>query len=134
MCPVRALWIYLHCTARSCGQIGVLFVQWDEGRAQHPVLKCWINASLTEAICSACGHLGGGGEQEILHANPHLIWGISASWAKIARVSASEIYCAVTWKGTCTFAKHDHLGLLVGSFKTEVLITTECALSGQSWR
>ena len=42
-----------------------------------------------EAIPSAYHHLGR--EHESLHANPHSLWGVAASWAKTARALATEI-------------------------------------------
>ncbi len=97
ICLVCALCIYLRCTEHSHRPNWSLFVHWDEGRAYRPVLKRWISSCPTEAICSAYRHQGR--EHEIIHANPHSIWDV----AEIARVPASEICCAATWSGPCTF-------------------------------
>ncbi len=132
MCPVRALRIYLQRTARSRGQNKSLFVHWDEGRAHRPVSKRWISSALTEAIRSAYRLYRR--ELEIIHAHPLSVRGVAASWAEIARVSASEVCRAATWKGTCTFAKHYRLDLAGGSFGTAVLETAARAPSRQSQR
>ncbi len=119
MCPVRALRIYLKCTAHSCGTNRSLFVHWDEAKAQCPVSKQWISSILTEAIRSAY-HLKGR-EHEIISANPHSIRGVATSWAEI--VPASEIRRAATWSGPCTFAQFYRLDFSHGGFGGAVLET-----------
>ncbi len=43
---------------------------------------------------------------------------MATSWAKISRVSTKEICHAITWLGTCIFAKHYCLDLTGSSFRT----------------
>ncbi len=119
MCPVHALHIYLRGTEHSRGPSRSLFVHWDERRAHRPVSKRWISSCLTEAIHSAYRHKGQ--EHEIIHANPHSIWGVATSWAEIARVPASEICCAVTWSGPCPFAQFYWLDISGGGLGTPFL-------------
>ncbi len=119
VCPVRALHIYLQSTALSSGHNRALFVHWDEGKAQRPVSKRWISSALTEAIRAAYRLYKQ--EHEVIRAHPPSKRGMAASWAEIAGVSALEICHAVTWEGTCTFARHYCLDLVSGSFCIAVL-------------
>ncbi len=64
-----------------------------------PHIEMVDSSCLTKAICSAYCHQGR--EHQIIHANPHSIWGVATSWAK----KALEICCAATWSGPCTFAQ-----------------------------
>ncbi len=86
------------------GQTGFcLSIGMCERSTHHPALKCWISSCLLEAFHSNYCHFGM--EHEMLCANPHLIWGVAASWAQIARVPVSEICRVTTWLNTCTFAQ-----------------------------
>ncbi len=121
MCPVHALRIYLRHTEHSRGPNRSLFVHWDEAKAPHPVLKRWISSTLMDAIRSAY-HLKGR-EHKIICANPYLIQGLATSWAEIVRVAASEIRCAATCSGPCTFAQFYRLDFSGGGFVGAVLET-----------
>ncbi len=114
MCLVCALHIYLRCTARSRGQNRSVFVHCDEGIALSLVSKHWITPD--SVIHSAYRHKKIGREHDILRANPHFILGMAASWAEIARVLASEIFCAATLSDTCTFAQFYQFNFSNGGF------------------
>lgn len=109
---------YLHHTIRAWGTNRSLLVHWEEAKAHCPVSKHWIAATLSEATHHIYCLVGW--PHKVICANPHSIWGVAASWAKIASMSASEICHAATWSSSYTFAKHYRLDLLRGLFGPHV--------------
>ncbi len=51
------------------------------------------------------------GKKEIVHANPHSVREVAATWAEFARVPPDEIHWTTTWLTSCTFACHYCLDL-----------------------
>ncbi len=78
-------------------------------------------------ICHA--YSSAGQSHYVVCAKPHSIWGVTASWAESAKVSASEICCVATWSTSCTFVKYDRLDLAKKPFGSHIfaLVTTRMA-------
>jgi hypothetical protein len=98
-CPVRALTIYLHRTAkvRKSTSLFVCCSAHAYGKqASKRVLSGWLASVITRAYTS----LG----REIPRANPHTIRAVSSSWKEFAGASVSQIVKAGTWSSLQTFA------------------------------
>ncbi len=63
---------------------------------------------------------------DIIHANPHSIRGVAASWAEIAREPASEICCAATSGHPCVCLPNTIIWTLLKSPLAPMSLTWLC--------
>ncbi len=107
LCPVRALRIYIECSA-SYRKSEQLFVGFGNHAKGGPVMKQKISRWLVDAITLVYSSLG---LQCPIGVRAHSTRGITSSWAWSSGVSISDICEAAGWSSPSSFARFYNLDI-----------------------